>query len=1212
MPLNMTQFVHNIPPELTNFSGGGNPIMAITNPIEFVWHHAFIYNLANGWAETVHGYRLEMDPFILIGEVGFITGIGFGQDIPTSISFRDLPEAAYTLTIAVREQEALGVPLPDSAFGTGQGWISPQSGTTRVNIQRTSSFIRFDGISDICPISDPLCVEDSSLSPDGSQYDNFRPESDIDPDTGLDIRNDSADWTGPVSNPSTITVGRPAHDTSVGYTSTWTISGPDIPNITGTGTTPINLATHLDLVDNGVSIFTPGVEYEITVTITETVVTTITPGLDFPSADIRSTSTATFIFDPPTLDKEVAPELANVGDVVTYTLTVDNVANNPLGLTFADFLVTDTLDSRVTFIPDTVIVDGVSAWEYDFAAGTLEVELEYLPPRLITITFDARVLPTAAGERIPNTAYLYGPADSTGNRGESLDDSEAHVDVPDMEISKTVNEVGRYTVTNREDSLRYVIRVENTSEFPATGFRIVDDLTALTSIPINSGPFIDLDSIVLYGITYDELGTNPHVRQEAGIQGGVLEVILGTVAPGASVYIVLYVDLLPEAQLIFEGQEFTNMADLYTPRTNQWEEGDDWDGIHRDYDTATVILSDPEPELNIAKLVNEASIYDAQVGEILIYTIYIENSGTATAYDFWMVDDLSELIGTYIDDVELISVVPNLGVLGDYELVDGVLTVNIISLAPNGHILITFEATVLEAAAGTNFTNIAILASDSDGENQLYRIEQDEDGNPIEVPLQDDATVRVPDEDDELPTLEKLVNGEPSYIAEVGDVLTYTITVTNNSDVNLYDHLVVDDMSHLSNFISIDVDSLSVDSEHPAIYSFDETGLILNVEISRIDVGDEVVITFTATVLEGAEGLSFTNTAHLYGPADEEGNRGDSILDDTAIVRVLHPTLTKQVCVLEPRSNIRGFLQNALAEYICEFGSEVTSEVGATLRYQLTVTNPSDNVLEDFVVSDTLDLTLVEWANNVRINGELTEDYEFDPETGEFRISLDLPSGNVYITFDVIILGFDADDEIPNIAFLLGPEDDAGDRPTIDEDEALVVPEDPIEPTDPTDPTRPNLRPPNRPTEPTDPTDPPTEPPTGPTDPPVIPTDPPTCPECPTCPTCPDCPPCPTEPCPTEPTRPTPPPSTPTTPNRPNLPQTGSTGETMWMVNGMVLLFAGLVIAVKKKRDVLLIESQFLLSPTESFKDSVDPPRRTLLTRVRGKTKAVMRINKRE
>lgn len=417
------------------FDFGGNPYYSfplaldgfrtVTNPPEFHFvHQDYYYEHMEGQSYNIREAVPEGYPDLIFTPGGPWSGWQEGRQI---LFFDGAPESVYQASVRIYNSL----------------WGDHQTGTTLVNIQRTISFVDIQG-GNVDRLN-----RDVSTAP-GHGQEGFAPEPGR-------TYNESAIPANqePVSNPTTITVGRSHPDSGVGFADThgdmvlgstttdasdpyfasnWSITGPgvSVTNVPLNGENlDIDLLSDSRFQTDGVSHFIPGEIYEVRVRIQES-----TPD-GFPAkGNIWSYSYATFTFYPPTLEKEVCSEEAEVGEVVTYTLTIDNTTNNPNDMTFADFMVRDNLDNRVTFVQDSVVVTGVSAGSYTViapvgtgtppAGGVLEVEFDYLPPDFVTITFDAMMLPSAAGQTIPNTAYLFGP-----DRDNPLDEDDAVVVVPE-------------------------------------------------------------------------------------------------------------------------------------------------------------------------------------------------------------------------------------------------------------------------------------------------------------------------------------------------------------------------------------------------------------------------------------------------------------------------------------------------------------------------------------------------------------------------------------------------------------------------------------------------------------------------------------------------------------------------------------------------------------------------------------------------------------
>jgi len=265
--------------------------------------------------------------------------------------------------------------------------------------------------------------------------------------------------------------------------------------------------------------------------------------------------------------------------------------------------------------------------------------------------------------------------------------------------------------------------------------------------------------------------------------------------------------------------------------------------------------------------------------------------------------------------------------------------------------------------------------------------------------------------------------------------------------------------------------------------------------------------------------------------------------------------------------------------------TETSVEIGGTLRYQVTVNNPNENVaLEDLLVVNPIDSNLVAFVpGSVRINGATVAPPNYSFTNGVLRVYLPtLPAGAAYvISFEVTVLT--GAETISQIARLYGPigaegeersfissvnatvvvVDDGGDNGNGGDDPCPTEPtdEDPC-PTDP-EPTEPPIEEDPCPTEPTDEDPCPTDP---------EPTEPPIEDPCPTEPTDED--PCPTEPTDDEgsPIETTVPPShstpSPSTPNNGGgvLPQTGAALNFALAGASTSFITAGAVLVRKGKR----------------------------------------------
>ena len=142
-----------------------------------------------------------------------------------------------------------------------------------------------------------------------------------------------------------------------------------------------------------------------------------------------------------------------------------------------------------------------------------------------------------------------------------------------------------------------------------------------------------------------------------------------------------------------------------------------------------------------------------------------------------------------------------------------------------------------------------------------------------------------PIEDLTDPTIPTLAKAADRTIAEVGDIIIYTLTVTNHNEASLSDFVVVDTIN--TALVSFNVDNVLINGA--AVVDPDSATFhfgVLRVNLAELPPSGDTVITFPVTVLPGAAGVTVTNTAILEGPPNGSGNERDIIGDPTETVHV--------------------------------------------------------------------------------------------------------------------------------------------------------------------------------------------------------------------------------------------------------------------------------------------------------------------------------------
>ncbi|HBG5892179.1 TPA: DUF11 domain-containing protein [Clostridioides difficile] len=193
-------------------------------------------------------------------------------------------------------------------------------------------------------------------------------------------------------------------------------------------------------------------------------------GNDYAIDDVSLREIAVPTFTP---IKTSNTETANVGDIITYTVTLDNTCDSPLTNVFFRDLIPNGLE----FIPGTVTVDGVSVPGVDPNTG-------FPLPDIgggtgVEVTFDVVVesIPNPnPTNNIANIDYSYTPVEGGIPNDFSVDSNPVPVEVISADIE--VTKLSEPTIVNPGEELIYTIKVVNNGPFPSENVVLTDDVPA--------------------------------------------------------------------------------------------------------------------------------------------------------------------------------------------------------------------------------------------------------------------------------------------------------------------------------------------------------------------------------------------------------------------------------------------------------------------------------------------------------------------------------------------------------------------------------------------------------------------------------------------------------------------------------------------------------------------------------------------------------------
>ncbi len=276
-----------------------------------------------------------------------------------------------------------------------------------------------------------------------------------------------------------------------------------------------------------------------------------------------------------------------------------------------------------------------------------------------------------------------------------------------------------------------------------------------------------------------------------------------------------------------------------------------------DPDQATVVLTGVNPELTVSKVLNFMPS-PIELGSVLEYTVTVSNTGDATLSDVEVVDPL----------LTPSSVICATLAVGDSCVLTGTYTVTQADI-DSGQIENTGSATSNESAPDA------------------------------------DTLITLIDQTPAIALVKTITDGDP--YANVGEVITYELTATNNGNVTLSDVIISDPDAAV--------------------------GVCIPAQPANLAPGDTLVCPASYTVDQGdIDAGSFTNLASVAG-IDPNTNP----VEDSDSATATGPAAAPALSVLKELT-----------------GAPSPIQVGSVLEYTVTATNDGNVTLNNVQVSDSL------------------------------------------------------------------------------------------------------------------------------------------------------------------------------------------------------------------------------------------------------------------